>query len=210
VKTADLVRRLLDRSGEGLAPLTEIGDPVLRAVTEPYDGQLDDDELAALIALMARTMRAAPGVGLAAPQIGLPLALAVMEDPGIGLPELEEARERQAFGLRAVLNPSYEPVGDTMVGFYEGCLSVPGLSAVVARHRQVRFWGTDEHGDTFDEVLTGWTARIAQHETDHLGGTVYVDRCETRSFATHTGWGGHWALEPVPRTAAAELGFELP
>lgn len=207
---ADQVARLLDEVGDGLAPIVVAGDPVLRATAAPYDGELDAQTLTALVALMRRTMRDAPGVGLAAPQVGLSVALAVVEDPGLGHPDLATARERAPLPFRVLVNPRCEPVADQRAGFYEGCLSVPGYAAVVHRFRQVRLTGADEHGDPVDEVLTGWPARIVQHETDHLVGTLYLDRAERRSLAASAGWGGHWAAEPVPRTAAAELGFELP
>ncbi len=206
---AEQVARLLDEVGDGVAPIVVAGDPVLRAQAAPYDGELDTPTLTALVALMRRTMHDAPGVGLAAPQIGLSLALAVVEDPGLGHPDLEVAREREVFPFRVLVNPRYEPAADQRVGFYEGCLSVPGYAAVVHRWRQVRLTGADEHGHPVDEVLTGWPARIVQHETDHLVGTLYLDRAEPRSLAS-AGWGGHWAVEPEPRAAAAELGFELP
>ncbi|MCL2091655.1 MAG: peptide deformylase [Micrococcales bacterium] len=206
---ADQVARLLDEVGDGLAPVVVAGDPVLRAVAAPYDGQLDTETLTALVALMRRTMHDAPGVGLAAPQIGLSLALAVVEDPGLGHRDLAAAREREVLPFRVLVNPRCAPAGDQRVGFYEGCLSVPGYAAVVHRFRQVRLTAADEHARPVDEVLTGWPARIVQHETDHLMGTLYLDRAEPRSLAS-AGWGGHWAVESVPRTAAAELGFELP
>lgn len=206
----DPVLRLLEQVGAGLAPIVQAGDPVLRAVARPYDGELAPDELDALLALMFRTMAAAPGVGLAAPQIGLSLALAVVQDPGLGHPQLEAARERTPVEPRVLVNPRYAPVDARLVAFYEGCLSVEGYAAVVARHHGVHLLGWDERGRALDEVLTGWPARIVQHETDHLGGMLYLDKAEIRSLAASAGWGGHWALEPVPRTASAELGFPLP
>ncbi|MBU4213657.1 MAG: peptide deformylase [Actinobacteria bacterium] len=209
-RVRDQALRLLEQAGPGLAPIVQAGDPVLRAVARPYDGELAAEELDALLALMFRTMEAAPGVGLAAPQIGLGWALAVVQDPGVGLVELEAVRERTPLAPRVLVNPRYTPVEDRTVGFYEGCLSVEGYAAVVARHHSVRLVGWDAHGVPFDEVFTGWPARIVQHETDHLGGVLYIDKAEIRSLAASAGWGGHWALEPVPRTAAAELGFTLP
>lgn len=205
----DLVRELLDLAGEGTAPIVRAGHPALRAVALPYDGQLDDDELAALLALMHRTMRAAPGVGLAAPQVALPLALAVVEDPGVPSETLTEVRERAPLAFRVLVNPGYEAVSDERASFYEGCLSVPAYQAVVARHRAVRVTGFDETGRALDEVVTGWAARIVQHETDHLRGTLYLDRAELRSLAAADEIGVRWAGEPRPEAAAAALGFTL-
>ncbi len=195
---------------DAVAPIVQAGHPALRTPALPYDGQLSDDELRELVALMHRTMRAAPGVGLAAPQIGLPLALAVVEDPGVPDPDVAAARERTPVPPRVLVNPAYEPVDDERVAFYEGCLSVVGYVAVVARPRRVRLTCLDEHGAAVDEVLTGWPARIVQHETDHLRGTLYLDRAETRSLAASDGLGAHWASEPVPHEAARTLGFALP
>ncbi|MCM0639773.1 peptide deformylase [Cellulomonas wangsupingiae] len=195
---------------DAVAPIVQAGHPVLRAVASPYDGQLGADELTALLALMDRTMRAAPGVGLAAPQIGLPLALAVVEDPGAGDEEVARVRERPVLAHRVLVNPAYSPVGDDRVGFYEGCLSVVGYQAVVARPRAVHLTGYDETGRALDEVLTGWPARIVQHETDHLNGTLYVDRALPRSLSATDAWGAHWGSEPVPHEAARALGFEIP
>ncbi|BDO43200.1 peptide deformylase [Cellulomonas sp. NTE-D12] len=194
---------------DGLAPIVRAGHPALRAVAVPFDGQLSATELAALLSLMRRTMRAAPGVGLAAPQVGLPLALAVLEDPGVGSPEVATVRERQPLAPRVLVNPRYAPLDDERVSFYEGCLSVVGYQAVVARHRSVRLTGQDEHGEPLDEVVDGWTARIVQHETDHLAGTLYLDRAELRSLSATDELGARWAAEPRPVTASRTLGFPL-
>ncbi|WP_082812523.1 peptide deformylase [Cellulomonas timonensis] len=193
----------------GIVPIVQAGHPVLRMVAEPFDGQLDSADLEALIALMHRTMRAAPGVGLAAPQIGLPLALALVEDPGAIDDEMRIARERPAVEFRVLVNPRYTAVGEERAAFYEGCLSVEGYQAVVARPRQIHLTGADETGRALDEVVSGWPARIVQHETDHLGGTLYVDRAELRSLAATDDLGGSWAAEPHPVAAARALGFDL-
>ena len=206
----DEVLRLVERVGDRPAPIVRAGHPVLRSTAHPYDGQLADDELAALVLVMHRTMRAAPGVGLDAPQIGLPLALAVVEDPGVSDERVAEVRERAPLPFRVLVNPSYEPVDDAIASFYEGCLSVPGYQAVVGRHRRVRLTAADETGAAIDEVLTGWAARIVQHETDHLRGTLYLDRAVLRSLAAADEVGLRWASEPRPESASAALRFTLP
>ena len=156
----DQVLQVLD--GPVPAPIVRAGHPVLRAVTQPYDGQLSAAELAALVEVMRTTMREAPGVGLAAPQIGISLALAVVEDPGPVDTEVATARERWPMAFRVLVNPRYEAVGVARAAFYEGCLSVHGWSAVTSRHRTVRLTATDETGSAVDEELTGWQARIVQ------------------------------------------------
>lgn len=201
----DRVARLVELE---VAPIVQAGDPVLRRGTLPYEGQLGEELFAELLALMTRTMHAAPGVGLAAPQIGVPLAVAVLEDPGTPDAEAARVREREPYPWRVLVNPAYEPVGEETVGFYEGCLSVTGWAGVVHRHRSVRLTGLDEHGRALDEIVTGWPARIVQHETDHLHGTLYLDKVVTRSLATGAA-AQHWAAEPRPEGAANALGFAL-
>ena len=203
----ELVDRLL--AGPDPAVIVQAGHPVLRRPAPAADGQLDDAVLAELLALMRRTMHAAPGVGLAAPQIGIPLTIAVLEDPGAHDRHVAELRERPPLPYRVLVNPRYTGVGDQRVPFYEGCLSVRGWQAVVARYRQVHLTGQDETGRTLDEVVTGWPARIVQHETDHLGGTLYVDRAELRSLVADSGVGAALAAEPSPTTAARVLGFDV-
>lgn len=211
----EAVARLLELaalSPAGTVPIVQAGHPVLRAVCEPFDGQLDAAQLDALLAVMHRTMRAAPGVGLAAPQIGLPLALAVIEDPGTVDPDVERERERPPVPFRVLVNPRYSPVpdaADERVDFFEGCLSVPGYQAVVPRLRRLRLTGADETGRALDEIVSGWPARIVQHETDHLGGTLYLDRARLRSLARADELGERWAAEPHPIAAARALGFEI-
>ena len=165
-------------SGPDLAPLVAAGHPVLRGVAAPYVGQLAAATLTELIALMRRTMHAAPGVGLAAPQIGVPLAIAVLEDPGAIDPDLAATRERPPLAFRVLVNPVYEPVGTELVSFPEGCLSLAGRQAVVVRHRRVRLTGQDQCGGELDEIVSGWPARIVAHESDHLRGVLYLDRIE--------------------------------
>lgn len=196
-------------TGPDPAPIVQAGHPVLRGIAAPYSGQLDDGTFADLVELMRRTMRAAPGVGLAAPQIGIPLALAVLEDPGALDPSLIAIRERAPLAFRVIVNPRYEPVGTERVSFYEGCLSLSGWQAVVARYRSVRLTGQDESGRALDEIVTGWPARIVQHETDHLGGMLYIDRAELRSLAADEGVGAALGSQPTPAMAARVLGFDL-
>ncbi|WVT82577.1 peptide deformylase [Pengzhenrongella phosphoraccumulans] len=196
-------------AGPDPAAIVQAGHPVLRAHAAPYRGQLEPGMLHDLIELMRRTMHNAPGVGLAAPQIGLPLAIAVLEDPGALDSDVIDVRERAALPFRVLINPVYEPVGAQRVSFYEGCLSVSGWQAVVARYRTVRLTGSDETGQAIDEVVTGWPARIVQHETDHLGGMLYIDRAELRSLIADEGIGAILGSEPSPTTAARVLGFDL-
>ncbi len=206
-ETRRRVEQLLSRPAPW--PIVQAGHPVLRAVAAPYDGELDAGTFEALLAGMRVTMREAPGVGLAAPQVGLGLALAVLEDPGAPDDETTAVRERPPLPFRVLVNPAYEPAGEERVGFYEGCLSVAGWSAVTARWRTVRLTGADEQGRPLDEVVTGWPARIVQHETDHLRGRLYIDVAETRSLVSDR-FAAAWAFDPTPVRAAEALGFDLP
>jgi peptide deformylase len=204
---AERVGQLLD-GGLPLA-IVAAGDPVLRRGTEPFDGQLEPALLARFVEALRITMRAAPGVGLAAPQVGVPLRIAVIEDPAPVPEEVRLVRGRVPQPFRVLVNPTYEPVGDVRAAFFEGCLSVPGWQAVVARPAEVRLTGQDEHGQALDEVFTGWPARIVQHETDHLDGVLYLDRAESRSLSSNQAMAERWA-QPAPEEAARALGFELP
>ncbi|MFJ5533148.1 peptide deformylase [Streptomyces sp. NPDC093261] len=204
---AELVDQLLAAGGP--LPIVAAGDPVLRRGTEPFDGQLDQALLARFVAALRETMRAAPGVGLAAPQVGVALRIAVIEDPAPVPEEIRVARERTPQPFRVLVNPSYEALGGERAAFFEGCLSVPGWQAVVARHARVRLRALDEHGAPVDEEFAGWPARIVQHETDHLDGVLYLDRAEPRSLSSNEAMTGRWT-QPTPERAAVELGFALP
>ncbi|MFK4103255.1 peptide deformylase [Streptomyces sp. NPDC019531] len=204
---AELVEELL--AADGPLPIVAAGDPVLRQGIEHYDGHLDAALLSRFVDALRITMHAAPGVGLAAPQVGVPLRIAVIEDPAPVPEEVRLARARVPQPFRVLVNPSYEPVGTERVAFFEGCLSVPGWQAVVARAAQVRLTCEDENGRPVDEVFTGWPARIVQHETDHLDGTLYLDRAQLRSLSSNEAMAERWT-QPTPERAAASLGFALP
>jgi peptide deformylase len=196
----------------GVLPIVECGDPVLRRPAEPVrPAELRTRKLRQLIAAMRATMEGAPGVGLAAPQVGVPIQLAVLQDGPERWGQLTEeerrARERNGLEFSVLVNPVLRPLDDgDQVSFYEGCLSVPGLTGVVARHRAVRVEALDQHRQPVDRVFSGWAARIVQHEVDHLGGRLYLDRVETRSLSTTGNYAQLWAGRP-PEDAAAALGF---
>lgn len=172
-----------------LPPIVQTGDPVLRGrAREVEPAQLETPAFRELIATMIAVMRAAPGVGLAAPQIGVPLRVIVLEDREELITKLtageRDERERVAFGPRVFVNPVLTRVGDGRATFFEGCLSVHGFVGLVERDLEVEVRGLDEHGDAQTWRVRGWPARILQHELDHLDGTLYVDRMITRSFST--------------------------
>ena len=188
-----------------LPAIVSAGDPVLRRPAQDFDGQLDDDTLGRLITAMRRVMHAAPGVGLAAPQIGIPLRIAVLEDQGVPDPAVAEARSRTPLPFTVIINPRYEATTDAVDAFYEGCLSVPGYQAVVERHHSITATYTQPNGVAVTADFEGWPARIVQHETDHLNGTLYLDRAILRSLtsdAEHVRW-----AQPTVDEARRGLGF---
>ncbi len=170
-----------------MLPIVQVGDPVLRALAQPVP-VAELSALASLIAEMRDTMRAAPGVGLAAPQIARSIALAVIEDAPQRhsdlTPEQLAARERAAVPFHVLVNPTLIPIGDERVAAYEGCLSFKGFVMVVPRYRHVRVEALDEHGTARVIEASGWYARILQHEIDHLNGVMCCDRMDPRTLST--------------------------
>ncbi|OZF28079.1 peptide deformylase [Rhodococcus sp. 14-2496-1d] len=204
--SVDAVRELLAEAHGGVVAIVAAGHPVLRSRAVPYAGQLDSETFGELIEVMRATMHDAPGVGLAAPQIGIPLQIAVIEDLYEVGADVARVRERTPLPFRVLINPRYTPVGTRTADFYEGCLSVPGYQAVVTRAAEVRLECADETGRAIDEVVSGWPARIVAHETDHLHGTLYIDTAHTRSLTTNETYGELWS-DPTPERAAHALGF---
>jgi peptide deformylase len=192
---------LRSKNDPELLPIVAAGDPVLRTEARPLSpDELASGEMQSLIDRMIATMRAAPGVGLAAPQVGVPLSLFVMEDPvdRMKLTAEERAlRERVTLPLVVVANPNLTPRSGRSATFFEGCLSVPGYMALVERSLEVELSGLDREGRPLSMALRGWPARIAQHEYDHLRGTLYVDRMHARTFGTNREIATRWIHEPV-------------
>lgn len=152
--------------------IVTLPSPMLRQKARPVTRF--DKDLQTLIDNMIETMRAAPGVGLAAPQVGHPLRLSVIEtlpqvdDEGN---EIEGTRE-----LYVITNPEIIWSSREMVDGVEGCLSIPGYVGEVTRHESVRVRAQDRYGKKIRLRLHGWTARIFQHEIDHLNGVLYIDK----------------------------------
>ncbi|HBH58239.1 MAG TPA: peptide deformylase [Arthrobacter bacterium] len=189
-----------------LPPVVQAGHPVLRQHAAAFDGQISAAELQQLIALMRQVMHEAPGVGLAAPQLGIPLQLAVLEDQYDVDAEAAAVRHRTPLEFLAIINPRYTAVGTGTAAFFEGCLSLSGLQAVVARHERVMLRFDTPGGLSSKQEFQGWQARIVQHETDHLQGILYVDRAELRSLSSNSEYAANWA-EPGIGKARAALGF---
>ena len=192
--------------------IVQAGDPVLRTKSR----QLTEEEVSSpliqqLIVLMREAMREAPGVGLAAPQVGVPIQLAVIEDraeyiEGLSEDELAE-RQRAAIPFHVIINPKLTFLDDSSAEFFEGCLSVEGYSAIVGRALNVRVECLNERGEATTIDAHGWYARILQHEIDHLNGTLYIDRMKTRTLTTAENMFRFWQNQSIEQVLA-ELGSE--
>jgi peptide deformylase len=162
-----------------LLKIVQVGTPVLRGATRPLTrDEIKGAEVQQLIEWMRETMHEAPGVGLAAPQVGLSLRLAVIEDMA-DVPE----KERTPVPFHVIINPQLT-LGEGLIEHYEGCLSLDGFQALVPRAQAVTVDALDQHGDPVNIEASGWYARILQHEIDHLDGTLYIDRMHTRTFSS--------------------------
>ena len=180
-----------------LLKLIQAGDPVLRNLARKLTAdEITSTETARLIEDMHETLRDAPGVGLAAPQVGIPIQLAIIEDrPEYSRdlqPEQLAERERTPVPFHVIINPVLKPLSDTKVEFFEGCLSLNGFTALVPRYREARVTCLDEHGKRRSIEARGWSARILQHEIDHLNGALYIDRMRSRSFSSLENFALHW------------------
>jgi peptide deformylase len=136
---------------------------------------------------MKATMRAAPGVGLAAPQIGKPLQLAVIEDMDHSHLNAEQlaVRDRHEVPFHVIINPRlYIEESTDTAEFFEGCLSVPEFVGIVPRAKSVRVECLNERGEPVVIQAKGWYARILQHEIDHLNGTLYIDKAQLPTLIT--------------------------
>jgi peptide deformylase len=151
--------------------ILKMGDPRLLRVAQPV-AQFDTDEIHLLVSDMFETMRAVNGAGLAAPQIGVDLQLAIF---GTDAPN-PRYPDAPLVPRTVLLNPVITPIGSEEEEDWEGCLSVPGLRGVVPRWSKIRYTGFDQYGDPVDRTVEGFHARVVQHECDHLIGKLYPMR----------------------------------
>lgn len=156
-----------------IRPILEVPDPRLRRISTPVENI--NDEIRVLIRDMFETMYDAPGIGLAAAQIDVPLRILVM-DLGDGPDDgSEEAAENGVPNPRVFINPELLDPSEDYNVYNEGCLSVPDQYADVERPATIRACWLDENGVAHDEVLDGMTATCLQHEMDHLEGILFID-----------------------------------
>jgi peptide deformylase len=148
-----------------------MGDPGLLRISEPVRA-FDSPELRELLSDMRDTMAAHDGVGLAAPQIGMPWRVVIF---GTGAPN-PRYPDAEAVPETVLINPELEPIGEIREEDWEGCLSVPGLRGIVPRYAELHYRGVDELGRPIDRHVSGFHARVVQHEVDHLDGILYPMR----------------------------------
>lgn len=152
--------------------IVRAGHPVLRQqaalVVDPTD-----PSLARLVEDMIETVNAAGGVGLAAPQVAVPLRLVIFMVPE---GRLTDDPEDSALPLTTLINPEITPLGDALVTGWEGCLSLPGLRGLVPRAHRIHYRGVGLDGQVIERIAAGFHARVVQHECDHLDGRLYPSR----------------------------------
>jgi peptide deformylase len=188
--------------------IRQVGEPVLRQRARRLTvEEIRSAPIQRLIEQMRDTMREAPGVGLAAPQIGQSLQLAVIEDreeylQGIA-PTILQERERIVVPFHVIVNPRLTIIQDAPAVFFEGCLSLDGFAALVPRAIAVRVDCLNECGEPVVIQARGWYARILQHEIDHLNSTLYIDRMLSRSFMSIDNLTKHWSDKTISHLQAA-------
>jgi peptide deformylase len=148
----------------------KMGDPRLLAVAAPVC-EFGTPELASLLDDMRDTMRELNGAGLAAPQIGAGLRVVIF-----GFEHNPRYPEADSVPFTVLINPVLTPVGEQQDEGWEGCLSVPGMRGLVPRYRDLRYTGVDAEGTPMDRTVSGFHARVVQHEVDHLDGILYPRR----------------------------------
>ncbi len=168
-----------------LLKIARMGHPLLRQrareITDPTA-----PEIRHLVNDMIETMADADGAGLAAPQVHIGLRLVIFKAPPDRAEEPENDGEEASgtIGLTILINPDYEPLSDEKTLGWEGCLSVPGLNGAVPRYTHIRYSGVDLDGNRIEREATGFHARVAQHEIDHLDGLLYPMRMTDLSLLT--------------------------
>lgn len=153
--------------------IIRMGHPTLRQVARPItQAELAEPWLHELVADMKDTLPAAGGIGLAAPQVNVPVRLAIIEIDG----GPSRYGDIETLPMTVFINPEIEVLDPATAGYWEGCLSVPGLRGFVERPQHVRVQALDMQGNRFELELQGFLATVFQHEFDHLDGKLYVDR----------------------------------
>ena len=152
-----------------------MGEPLLLQIAQPIT-QFNTAQLHALIEDMQDTMRAMNGAGIAAPQIGTSLQVVIFGQKQDSLEKNPRYPDADAVPYTVLINPTLTPINDQMEDGWEGCLSVPGMRGVVPRYLTLHYSGFDQFGNAIDRLVSGFHARVVQHECDHLNGILYPMR----------------------------------
>ena len=163
-----------------IRPVLKMGEPLLLATAQTVT-EFDTPELHALIVDLFDTMIATQGVGIAAPQIGVSLQVVIF-----GFEQNQRYPDADAVPQTVLINPVITPLDDELESGWEGCLSVPGLRGVVPRHTRIRYQGFNQFGNAIDRSVSGFHARVVQHECDHLFGVLYPQRITDMSQFGYT------------------------
>lgn len=155
-----------------IKPVLKMGDPCLLQPARRVD-QFGTPELAELLQDMGDTMAALDGAGLAAPQIGVSLQVVIF-----GIKHSPRYPDAESVPFTVLINPVLTPLTKQMEEDWEGCLSIPGMRGLVPRYTHLRYQGVDAAGASIDRTVTGFHARVVQHECDHLNGILYPMRID--------------------------------
>ncbi|HEY5738616.1 MAG TPA: peptide deformylase [Gammaproteobacteria bacterium] len=173
--------------------LLKMGDPRLLEISSPVD-PIDPVALAPLLNDMWDTMTAANGAGLAAPQIGVLRRVVIF-----GYQRNSRYPDAPPVPETVLINPQITPLGEAREQGWEGCLSVPGMRGLVPRFSEIRYRGYDQYGELIEREVSGFHARVVQHECDHLDGILYPRRIEDlRYFGYLDALDQHGVTEPQP------------
>ncbi len=153
--------------------ITELGNPVLRQRAESV-GDISDTEIQELIDDLILTAEDANGVGIAAPQVSESLRIFIIA--GTASPRYPDAPETET---KVIINPEIVSVSEEVEKGWEGCLSIPGIRALVPRYKSIRAVYTDRNSNPVQEDFSDFAARVFQHEYDHINGVVFLDRVES-------------------------------
>jgi peptide deformylase len=153
-----------------IRPVLRMGDPLLLQKATPVE-RFDTPELHVLIQDLRDTMESMDGAGIAAPQIGVSLRVVIF---GVG--ENPRYPDAEQVPYTVLINPVLTPIGEAMEDGWEGCLSVPGMRGLVPRYARIHYAGFDQYGKPIDRMVSGFHARVVQHECDHLDGILYPMR----------------------------------
>jgi peptide deformylase len=152
--------------------ILKMGNPVLRQRAEPVNSaELTCPIIIDLITDLQDTMAHYRGAGIAAPQIGVAKQVIIF-----GFSHNPRYPQAEPVPETILLNPEFAILSDEMETLWEGCLSIPGLRGAVARANKIHYWGLDQNGQVIDRIVTGFHARVVQHECDHLNGMLFPER----------------------------------